>query len=236
MTELHLRLECLATTVEHVKEAGTTFAQKCGSEVVRNLFHIIREPSRNESTTRPSGATSKGSDQAFEYNVDACRIPNHVSLEAAALLEPLSVAIHATRRASIEQGDTVIIFGAGTVGLLTAAMAKLSGATTVVIADIDAGRVEYALKNRFATKGFVVPMRQLGNETSEKLEAARELAADVVEKANDGFDGFEGADVSFDCTGKEICMQAGLYVSGCRCWRKIQRLTLTNRLLVLVDS
>lgn len=172
----------------------------------------------------------------FRYGADGRRIPNHVSLEAAALLEPLSVAIHATRRASIEQGDTVIVFGAGTIGLLTAAMAKLSAATTVVIADIDAGRVEYALKNHFATKGFVVPMRQPGDETSEKLDAAKELAADVVEKSDDGFDGFESADISFDCTGKEICMQAGLYVSESSWWSKIQVLTLTDRQLVLADS
>jgi L-iditol 2-dehydrogenase len=151
-----------------------------------------------------------------QAEVDVCRIPNHVSLEAAALLEPLSVAIHATRRASIEQGDTVIVFGAGTVGLLTAAMAKLSGATTVVIADIDVGRVEYALGNNFATKGFIVPLQEPSEETSDKLDAAKELAAGVVEKADDGFDGFEGADVTFDCTGKEICTQAGLYVSGHR--------------------
>jgi L-iditol 2-dehydrogenase len=77
-------------------------------------------------------------------------------MESAALLEPLAVAIHATRRATIEQGDTVIVFGAGTVGLLTAAMAKVSGATTVVIADIDYGRINYALSNGFAHKGYIV--------------------------------------------------------------------------------
>jgi L-iditol 2-dehydrogenase len=138
-----------------------------------------------------------------------------VSLDAAALLEPLSVAIHATRRASIEQGDTVIVFGAGTVGLLVAAMAKLSGATTVMIADVDAGRVQYALSHDFADKGYIAP--RLGDfaETVEKLNAAKELASDMVDIACTGEPDFEGADVTFDCTGKEICMQAGLYVSAC---------------------
>ena len=69
------------------------------------------------------------------------RLPAHVSLESAALLEPLSVAIHATRRAAVEQGDTAIVYGAGTVGLLTATMAKMSGATTIVIVDVDPGRI-----------------------------------------------------------------------------------------------
>jgi L-iditol 2-dehydrogenase len=147
------------------------------------------------------------------------RIPHHVSLEAAALLEPLSVAIHATKRASIETGDTAIVFGAGTVGLLVAAMAQLSGATNVLIADIDAGRVGYALKHRFASKAHVVPVPERSDMTQNKVDMAKELAAEVVEKAfeqddNSGEDiNFEGADVVFDCTGKEICVQAGLYVS-----------------------
>ena len=134
-------------------------------------------------------------------------------MESAALLEPLAVAIHATKRAQIEQGDTAIVFGAGTVGLLTAAMAKVSGATTVVIADIDYGRINYALANGFAHKGYIVAPREHANETAEKLEVAKEFAEDVMQIASLNEVDFEGADVTFDCTGKEICMQVGLYVS-----------------------
>ncbi|KAH8201288.1 hypothetical protein TruAng_004532 [Truncatella angustata] len=81
----------------------------------------------------------------------------HVSFEAAALLEPLSVAIHAVNRAAPTPGSTALVMGAGTVGLLTAAMARQSGCTTVTITDIDAGRVDYAVKKGFATHGYVVP-------------------------------------------------------------------------------
>src|ERR1700733_4428412 len=125
-------------------------------------------------------------------------------MDSAVLLEPLSVAIHATRRASIEQGDTAIVYGAGTVGLLVAAMAKMSGATTVLIADIDSGRVNYALQHGFATKGYTVNPRHHLNETAEKLAAAKDLASEVVEDACADEPDFEGADVTFDCTGKEI--------------------------------
>ena len=141
------------------------------------------------------------------------RLPSHVSLESAALLEPLSVAIHATRRAAVEQGDTAIVFGAGTVGLLTAAMAKMSGATTVVIVDVDHGRIEYALSNGFAHEGFVVPSRKGTGEALGQFDTAKELAEDVMQVASGDDVDFEGADVTFDCTGKEICMQAGLFVS-----------------------
>ena len=138
-------------------------------------------------------------------------------MDSAVLLEPLSVAIHATRRASIEQGDTAIVYGAGTVGLLVAAMAKMSGATTVMIADIDSGRVDYAIRQGFATNGYVVVPRKNLNETAGKLSAAKELASEMVEIACANEPDFEGADVTFDCTGKEICMQAGLYVSPGSC-------------------
>jgi len=141
------------------------------------------------------------------------RLPSHVSLESAALLEPLSVAIHATRRAVVEQGDTAIVFGAGTVGLLTAAMAKMSGATTVVIVDVDHGRIQYALNNAFAHKGLVVPARHDADEALSQFGAARELATDVMRVASLDDVDFEGADLTFDCTGKEICMQAGLYAT-----------------------
>ncbi|KZM22242.1 L-iditol 2-dehydrogenase [Ascochyta rabiei] len=141
------------------------------------------------------------------------KLPSHVSLESAALLEPLSVAIHATRRATVEQGDTAIVFGAGTVGLLTAAMAKMSGATTVVIVDVDHGRIEYALANKFAHKGYVVPSRRHAGEASGQFEPAKELAEDVMQVASLNDVDFEGADVTFDCTGKEICMQAGLFAT-----------------------
>ncbi|XXG99117.1 hypothetical protein Hte_005451 [Hypoxylon texense] len=85
------------------------------------------------------------------------KLPDHVSFEAAALLEPLSVAIHAVNRASPAPGSTALVLGAGTVGLLTAAMARQSGCTSVTITDVDAGRVDYAIKKGFATHGFVVP-------------------------------------------------------------------------------
>lgn len=107
----------------------------------------------------------------------------------------------------------MIVFGAGTVGLLTAAMAKVSGATTVVIADIDYGRISYAIQNGFAHKGYLVTPEKDANETAEKLEVAKDLATEIMQIASLNDVDFEGADVTFDCTGKEICMQAGLYVS-----------------------
>jgi threonine dehydrogenase-like Zn-dependent dehydrogenase len=61
------------------------------------------------------------------------RLPDHVSLEEGALLEPLSVAVHACRRGGVGLGSTVLITGAGPIGLVTLITAKAMGAAKVLI-------------------------------------------------------------------------------------------------------
>src|SRR5690348_995696 len=100
------------------------------------------------------------------------RLPEDVSLDLGALLEPLGVAIQASKRAQLTPGSTVLVFGAGAVGILVAAMAKISGAGTVVIADIDAGRVQFAVDNKFAHRSFTVPMKR-GATIEEQLDIAK---------------------------------------------------------------
>ncbi|KAJ4297654.1 hypothetical protein N0V90_005548 [Kalmusia sp. IMI 367209] len=106
------------------------------------------------------------------------KLPEDVSLDLGAILEPLGVGIQASKRAQLAVGSTVLVFGAGAVGLLVAAMAKISGAGTVVIADIDSGRVHFAVENNFAHRGFTVPLKR-GQTIEENLEIAKETAAEV---------------------------------------------------------
>jgi L-iditol 2-dehydrogenase len=110
------------------------------------------------------------------------------------------------RRAQLHQGATVLIFGAGAVGLLCAAVSKYAGAGRVIIADIDAGRVNFAVENSFAHASFVVPMKQ-GSTIEEKLTIAQETAA-LLGKIED----VEEVDAVFECTGVEACLQAAIYV------------------------
>ncbi|TQN71789.1 Sorbitol dehydrogenase [Colletotrichum shisoi] len=163
------------------------------------------------------------------------KIPDHVSYEAAALLEPLSVAIHAVNRAKPEPGSTALVIGAGTVGLLTAAMARQAGCAQVTITDVDAGRVEYAIEKGFATHGHVVNSNSgtstpadpgvmtpasifsvqsvQGKFESAKLLAAEILALTKVPEEVDMDCEDDGVDVTFECTGKEVCMQTSLYAT-----------------------
>lgn len=141
----------------------------------------------------------------------ARRLPEDVSLDLGAILEPLGVAIQASKRAQLEPGATVLVFGAGAVGLLVAAMAKISGAGTVVIADIDEGRVNFAVENKFAHRKFTVPMKR-GLTIEEQLDIAKETAADIGRIRKESGSLIGEVDAVFECTGVPSCVQASIYV------------------------
>ncbi|KAL2136732.1 hypothetical protein VTI74DRAFT_1773 [Chaetomium olivicolor] len=177
------------------------------------------------------------------------KLPDNISFDAAALLEPLSVAIHAVNRAQPAPGSSALVLGAGAVGLLTAAMARQSGCSTVTIADVDQGRVDFAIAKGFATHGYVVPRSHhnfsacpslYGGSASSsgtstpldgvmtpastlsfqsQLDYAKSLAHDMLSSSaisNPMFmldDEDEGVDVTFECTGKEVCMHTSLYAT-----------------------
>ncbi|KAK3633830.1 hypothetical protein LTR56_015621 [Elasticomyces elasticus] len=135
------------------------------------------------------------------------KLPEDVSLDVGALLEPLGVALHAFRRSQVLQGATVLVFGAGAVGLLCAAVAKLKGASKVIIADIDAGRLEFAVKNGFAHSSYTVPMRR-GKDIDESLAIAKETAGEIGK-----VDSVGEVDTVFECTGVPSCVQAAIYAA-----------------------
>lgn len=135
------------------------------------------------------------------------RLPDSVSQELGALLEPLGVAIHGSRRAALKSGSTVLIFGAGAVGLLCAAMCRISGAKTVIIADIQQDRLDFAVENKFADAKVLVPMKRF-EAIDDKLNFAKEVA-ELVRQASEA----KEVDTVFECTGVESCLQASIYVS-----------------------
>ena len=69
-------------------------------------------------------------------------ISDNVSLEEGALMEPLSVGVHACRRAGVCLGKTVLICGAGPIGLVNLLTAMAMGASEVVITDISEHRLD----------------------------------------------------------------------------------------------
>jgi L-iditol 2-dehydrogenase len=74
----------------------------------------------------------------------AFSLPDEVSDEAGALIEPLSVGLWASRRAGIGPGDRVLITGAGPIGLLAAEAARARGATDIAVTDVNPHRLALA--------------------------------------------------------------------------------------------
>lgn len=138
-------------------------------------------------------------------------MPSTLSYEDGALLEPLAVAVHAVRRAGIEPGQSCLIFGAGAVGLLCAAAATHAGCGTIIIADIDEGRLAFARANGFADFTFAVKPRR-GANLEESLDIAREVASGVNALSPFSMNKLERPKYVFECTGAEACVQAAIYV------------------------
>jgi L-iditol 2-dehydrogenase len=113
----------------------------------------------------------------------AFALPDAVSDDAAALLEPLSVGIWATGKAGLAPGGSVLIAGAGPIGLVTAQVARARGAATIVVSDI----------------------------APDRLAAAERSGATATRLAG-GPDGDPGGefDAFIDCSGAPPAVQAGL--------------------------
>lgn len=128
---------------------------------------------------------------------DFCyKLPDSVTLQEGALVEPLAVAVHIVRQAVVTPGQSVVVMGAGPVGLLCAAVAKAFGASTVVSVDIVQSKLDFA-KSFCSTHTYV----------SQRV-SAEENAANIKKLANLG----NGADVVIDASGAEPSIQASLHV------------------------
>jgi (R,R)-butanediol dehydrogenase/meso-butanediol dehydrogenase/diacetyl reductase len=103
-------------------------------------------------------------------------VPDGVDPRIATLAEPLAVAVHAVELSGMEAGDTVAVYGAGPIGILTALVARHEGAAVVVITEPSPWRRKVA-----ATLGFTVV-------------AAGSTMAATLAPLTDG----EGADTTFD--------------------------------------
>ena len=127
---------------------------------------------------------------------DYCyKLPGNMSMEEGALIEPTAVAVHITRQAAIKPGDSVVVFGAGPVGLLCCAVAKAYGAKKIVTVDINDERLDFAL-NYAANASF----------KSERV-SAEENARNMIKQCELG----PGADVIIDASGAEPCIQTAIH-------------------------
>lgn len=143
----------VAATVVEMGEGVTGFA--VGDRVLVEPNLVCRECESCRSgrynlceRLRVFGCQTQGA-MADRFTIAAERlhhVPDEVADAAAALVEPLSTAVHAVRLAGPLDGSRVAILGAGSIGLLTLLVARDAGAADVVVTDLLAARRERALR------------------------------------------------------------------------------------------
>jgi D-xylulose reductase len=90
-------------------------------------------------------------------------LPESVTMEDGAMMEPLSVGVHAVHNlGGFKSGESIVVFGAGPVGLLCMAVAKGLGARRIVAVDINQDRLDFA--KSYAATDVVVPVSMGGPE------------------------------------------------------------------------
>ncbi len=81
------------------------------------------------------------------WPADYCfHLPDEMSLDEGALMEPLSVGLWAAERGNVRPGDAVAVFGSGPIGLVTIQAARAAGATTIIAVDVEDFRLQHALR------------------------------------------------------------------------------------------
>jgi len=136
-------------------------------------------------------------------------LPDNVSFEQGALAEPLSVLLHASKRAELKAGQSVLVFGAGAIGMLACAVAKSQGASRICVIDINKSRLDFALNNGFAQQAHQLPLADKAKSSEDQLRRARENAGIALSE----FDVQDGFDVVFECTGAEPCIQMSIHAA-----------------------
>ncbi len=138
------------------------------------------------------------------------RIPEGLSFDHAAMIEPISVAFHAVERVPLALNDTVVVVGSGMIGLLVIQALRLKGCGRIIAVDLDAHKLELA--------------RQLGADEGLKADEI-----DVVEEVRARTRG-HGADASFEVVGLSPTVQTAV-----NCLKKGGALALVGNLAASVE-
>jgi L-iditol 2-dehydrogenase len=114
-------------------------------------------------------------------------IPDSVSFIEAAMLEPAAVALHALKKSELKIGDSIAIFGPGTIGMILSQLAIIAGAKKVFLVGRSQEKLDYAKAK--------IGIRYICNSTKVNV-------LDFVNKETRG----QGVDVSVEGTGASMSM------------------------------
>lgn len=128
---------------------------------------------------------------AFPENM-CFKLPENISTKEGALVEPLSVGMHAANQGDVKLGDSVVILGAGCIGLVTLLACKAHGATDITVVDVIPKRLDYAVK--------------LG--ATRVINGKEVNAVEEMDKLTDG----AGVDKVFETAGSPVTIQQTPYM------------------------
>jgi L-iditol 2-dehydrogenase len=138
------------------------------------------------------------------------KLPDKLSFERAAMVEPLSIAFHALKRSPFSLGDTAVVIGVGMIGLLVIQLLKIGGCSRIIAVDMIKAKLELA--------------RKFGADVGLKADEA-----DIPSEVN-RLTGGIGADVAFEAVGIGSTVKTAV-----ACLRKGGALTLIGNLSPSVD-
>lgn len=121
------------------------------------------------------------------------KLPEGLTTEQGALVEPIAVGLRAVRRANFKEGQSALVFGAGPIGAVTVQCLKALGAGQIMVAEVSEARKKKALE--IGADAVIDPTEE-----------------DVVAKVREMTDG-EGAEHSFDCAGIQQTLQTALHAT-----------------------
>jgi len=131
------------------------------------------------------------------------RLPDELSFERAAMVEPLSIAFHAVHRAPIRLNDTAVVVGAGMIGLLVVQTLRVAGCGQIIAVDVDQRRLALAC--------------ELGADVGLNPKTT-DATSEVLRHTHN-----RGADVAFEVVGLDATLKLGI-----QCLRKGGTLTLVG--------
>ena len=127
-------------------------------------------------------------------------IPSNVSMKAAALIEPLSVSHHCITESGFQKGQTVLICGAGPIGLALLSILRVLGASKIIVTEILEMRLAQA--KEFGADVVINPLHTAASD-GDRTVGKRALAS-IRELTGDG------VDVAFDATGVQSSLDLAI--------------------------
>lgn len=120
------------------------------------------------------------------------KLPDNITTKEGALVEPLAVGMHAAAQGNVKLGDSVVILGAGCIGLVTLLACKAYGATDITVVDIMEKRLDYAMK--LGATGII------NAKNEDAIDKMNEITNDV------------GTDIVIETAGSEITIKQTPYI------------------------